>query len=137
MKIGVFTIMVAFLLAAGFPLVGMAGPAPDADNDTVADSVDNCVLVPNGATGNNQCDSDQDGYGNSCDADTTNDFIVGIPDFGTFTATFNNTGSPDAGRADTNCDGIVGIPDFGTFTARFNGTPGPSGKPCAGTIPCN
>jgi len=120
-------------VALAIPIGAPAGPGCGGDCDGIPDSLDNCVDIPNA----DQCDTDQDGYGNACDADTNNDFIVGIPDFGTFTATFGDTGSPDAGRADTNCDGIVGIPDFGTFTASFDESPGPSGKSCAGTIPCN
>jgi len=133
MKVGVLSIMVSFLLAAGLPLAGMAGTAtPDTDNDGIIDTLDNCVLKPN--AGAAFCDTDQDGYGNACDADTNNDGVVGVPDFGTFTASFGQAG---ALPADTNCDGTVGIPDFGTFTATFGTPVGPSGLSCAGTIPCN
>jgi len=108
----------------------------DTDDDGVPDYRDNCVLRRNGESEapNNQCDTDQDGYGNACDADTNDDNAIGIPDFGTFTATFGLTGSELA--ADTNCDGGVGIPDFGTFTALFGYSAGPSGLSCAGTTPC-
>jgi hypothetical protein len=115
----------------------MAGPGVDTDNDTVIDSLDNCILAPN-VVGNgasvHQCDSDNDGYGNACDPDTNNDNIVGIPDFGDFTANFPSSGPAPHTVADLNCDGVVGIPDFGPFTATFTGSgvPGPSGLPCAG-----
>lgn len=138
MKIGIFTILIAFLLAAGFPLSGMAGPAVDTDNDTHPDSVDNCVLVKNGvAEGVDQCDTDNDGYGNACDADTNNDFVIGVPDFTTFSNEFQTSGPPGTILSDFNCDGAVGVPDFTTFSNTFQGTPGPSGLSCAGTTPCN
>jgi len=124
-----------FILALA--LGATAGTAPDQDNDTVPDAADNCLVTRNGASEapNNQCDTDGDGYGNACDADTNNDNGVGIPDFGTFTADFGGSGHP-VSNADTNCDGGVGIPDFGTFTAAFGSSVGPSGLSCAGTTPC-
>jgi hypothetical protein len=84
MKVGVLAITMAFLIAVCLPLGAMAGTAPDVDNDTVPDAADNCLTDPNGAANapNNQCDTDGDGYGNTCDADTNQDNIVGIPDFG-------------------------------------------------------
>ena len=51
MRVSVLTILMAFLLAAGIPFGVMAGPAPDSDNDTVPDAVDNCMSIPNGAVG--------------------------------------------------------------------------------------
>ena len=137
MKVGVLAITMAFLIAVCLPLGAMAGTAPDVDNDTVPDAADNCLTDPNGAANapNNQCDTDGDGYGNTCDADTNQDNIVGIPDFGTFSANFGGSGHPTV-SADTTCDGIVGIPDFGTATARFGSSVGPSGLSCAGTTPC-
>jgi Thrombospondin type 3 repeat len=126
----------ALILAFGLLMTqGLASPARAGfeecgDCDGVPDNVDNCATVPNAS----QCDTDQDGYGNACDADVNNDGIVGGPDFGIFTASFGATG---ANVADLNCDGIVGGPDFGGFTRMFGGSPGPSGLSCAGTIPCN
>jgi hypothetical protein len=121
-----------FALALG----ATAGVNGDGDNDTVPDATDNCLVAPNGPrhAPNNQCDTDQDGYGNACDADVNNDFAVGIPDFGTWTAQFGLMGADLV--ADTNCDGGVGIPDFGTFTVDFGSSVGPSGLSCAGTTPC-
>jgi hypothetical protein len=65
----------------------------------------------------------------------TNDGVVGGPDYGPITASFGDTGHP-SNPADVNCDGVVGGPDYGAITAGFGGAPGPSGLPCAGTIPC-
>jgi Thrombospondin type 3 repeat len=132
----VATLLVCLALLA-LPSVSVAGSlcSCDTDNDTVVDSLDNCVLVPNAGT--RFCDTDQDGYGNACDPDTNNDGVVGGPDFGTFTASFGATGATGANVADLNCDGVVGGPDFGTFTSTFGKAPGPSGLSCAGAIPCN
>jgi len=133
MKVSALAMMVSFLLVAGLPLGALAGTAPtDMDNDGIVDSLDNCVLVPNAGAG--FCDTDQDGYGNACDADFNNDGIVGGPDFATFGANFTKTG---ANQADMNCDLVVGGPDFATFGANFTKAPGPSGLSCAGTVVCN
>jgi len=114
-----------------------AGITEPGDNDGVPDAIDNCVDVPNGPAQapNNQCDTDGDGYGNACDPDLNQDNIIGLPDFGTFTATFGGSGHP-TNAADLNCDGIIGLPDFGLFTKMFQKRPGPSGLSCAGTVPC-
>ena len=45
--------------------------APDADNDGVADAIDNCPLVSNPS----QANSDGDAQGNACDTDDDNDGI--------------------------------------------------------------
>ena len=104
----------------------------DCDGDGVPDPMDNCGLVPNAPP--LDCDSDSDGYGNACDADYNNDFVVGGPDFGAFAGDFGGPESPNYGT-DQNCDGVVGGPDFGLYAAGFGGAPGPSGKACAGNHP--
>ena len=137
MRASVFTILMAFLLAAGIPFGAMAGPAPDVDSDTVPDAVDNCLTVPNGAVGQPvgsivaQCDTDPD---------TNDDGVTGTPDYGEVTAGITGAlpGHP-TNDADTNCDGVIGTPDYGTITAGINNgnaPPGPSGLWCAGTVPC-
>jgi hypothetical protein len=138
MKVSILTILMAFLLAAGIPFGAMAGPAPDVDNDTVPDSVDNCLTLANGANEPNpQCDTDSDGYGNACDADVNNDSIVGTPDYAPIGA---NIGSPTAAfpGADVNCDGTIGTPDYAPVGSGIAAglIAGPSGFTCAGTIPC-
>ena len=36
-----------------------------------------------------------------------------------------------------NCDGVVNAVDSGKFLGQLSaGVPGPSGLPCAGTVPC-
>lgn len=137
MRVSVLTILMAFLLAAGIPFGVMAGPAPDSDNDTVPDAVDNCLNVPNGAPGQpagalvSQCDTDGDGYGNACDNDQNQDGIIGGPDYGPITSNWTGSGHP-VNAADNNCDGIIGGPDYGPVTSNWTGVPGPSGLWCAG-----
>jgi hypothetical protein len=142
MRVSVLTILMAFLLAAGIPFGAMAGPAPDTDGDTVPDSLDNCLTVPNGAVGQPtghiaaQCDTDTDGYGNACDPDVNADGVIGGGDYAPITANFTGTGHP-VDNADVNCDGVVGGGDYAPITANFTGTPGPSGLWCAGlSVPC-
>jgi hypothetical protein len=110
------------------------GPV-DSDADTVPDNQDNCVDAPNGPAEapNNQCDTDQDGYGNACDADLNDDGAENDLDLPAFASLFSTTGASDA---DLNCDLIVGGPDYAIFGLAQGGTPGPSGLACAGTVPC-
>jgi hypothetical protein len=134
MKVGVLAILMTFLLAAGIPFAAMAGTAIDTDSDTVPDASDNCVLVPN--AGALFCDTDQDGYGNVCDADTDNDGVVGSGDFSLFGLSWNTSGAPGFDVSDFDCDGVVGSGDFSIFGQSWTGAPGPSGLSCAGTITC-
>jgi hypothetical protein len=144
-KLGICLVLVAiFGIASAQP--GRAGPSEcgpgsaDSDCDDIPDIIDNCLTVPNGATGQPagalvaQCDTDDDGYGNACDPDVSNDGVVGGPDYGSVTFMFGFPGFPTG--ADVNCDGVVGGPDFGPITSNFGGAPGPSGLSCAGTPPC-
>jgi hypothetical protein len=112
----------------------LAGPAPDFDLDTIADGDDNCSEVANAA----QDDTDGDDCGNLCDADYSQDGVIGFADFGQFSVSFNLAGHPlqqhsepvDAGR-------VVGFADFGYFASVFNvpNSVGPSGT-TAGTAAC-
>ena len=139
---------VSFLLV-GAPLLGLAPgddvtaltfqpclgfTALDADGDTIDDGRDNCLLVPNPS----QTDVDVDGYGNQCDADYTNAGVVGIPAFNVLSAAWGSL--IGAANYNPNVDhdesGSIGIPDFIVFSIQFGGVPGPSGLPCAGTVPC-
>ena len=120
---------------AGVP--NECGPGTfDSDCDDTPDAVDNCMSVPNGpAQPNPQCDTDQDGYGNVCDADVNNDGGIGNPDYAPIGAYFGQPRAAFPG-ADVNCDGGIGNPDYAPIGAGFGGAPGPSGLSCAGTIPC-
>lgn len=87
------------------------------DGDKIANDIDNCPCAYNP----NQDDTDEDGFGNACDADLNNDGVVGLPDFGLFKIAFGSR--PGDGNwnedADFNMDGVVGLPDFGIFKKSF------------------
>jgi hypothetical protein len=139
MKAGWMTMPLAFVATFAFLFaVGTSGAGPDADDDGdgLQNNQDNCDQKVNVL----QTDSDQDGYGNACDGDYTNDGIVGGPDFTVFAGAFNAKEgeaefNPDV---DSNDDGIIGGPDFTVFAAQFTndctapgtGGPGPSGLSC-------
>ena len=91
----------------------------DTDGDGMWDYVDNCALVPNPT----QCDGDNDGYGNHCDADFNNDIIVNGLDIGPFKAAFGTLNVV----TDLNCDGITNGLDVGLLKVLFGSPPGPSG----------
>ena len=79
-----------------------------------------------------QRDSDNDGYGNICDADLNNDGFVDFLDLGRIKLVFFQA-DPDA---DFNGDGTVDFLDLGLMKSLFFQPPGPSCLPCAGTVPC-
>jgi hypothetical protein len=131
MRLTIFAAMFAFLLW-GAP--AFAGSNPDFDGDGVGDVIDNCSEKVNSL----QDDTDGDDCGNLCDADYTQDGIIGFPDFGQFSVCFNVAGCAlqqhtepvDAAR-------VVSFADFGYFATVFNvaGAVGPSGT-TAGTVAC-
>jgi alpha-N-arabinofuranosidase len=99
----------------------------DTDGDGIADLEDNCTLVANA----NQRDTDQDGYGNFCDADLNNDLIVNTIDLGLFKKCYLKQSAdaqcqspPDA---DINGDGIANVIDLGLFKKMYLNPPGPRG----------
>ncbi|OAI11817.1 hypothetical protein A1507_19665 [Methylomonas koyamae] len=92
---------------------------PDGDGDGIADNADNCSEDANA----NQRDSNNDGYGNVCDADLNNDGSVNQADAGIFRGAFGSTNAD----ADLNGDGIVNQVDNGIFRSLFGAQPGPSG----------
>ncbi len=105
----------------------------DTDGDLVPDRFDNCRLTDNGPNElGGQMDGDLDGYGNRCDADYNND---GAPNGGDFSRFVNAFNTFDA-VVDLSGDGVVNGDDFGRFISSFSTLVGPSGLPCAGTIPC-
>ena len=133
MRVSVLTILMAFLLAAGIPFGVMAGPAPDTDNDTVPDAVDNCLTTANAP----QCDTDADGYGNLCDADVNADGVIDVADYPAIDNNIGDTAPFVVPGADINCDGTVDIADYPGIDNNIGGAPGPSGLWCAGvTTPC-
>ncbi len=129
MKLMALTATLALLIFGVSP--AFAGTiCGDSDSDTIDDCSDNCSDKANPG----QVDTDGDHCGNVCDADYTQDGIIGFPDFGQFVAAFGNP-------ANILCDhtepvtGPPGFPDFGVFVASFGGTPGPSGT-TVGTTAC-
>jgi hypothetical protein len=138
MKAGWMTMPLAFVATLAFLFaVGTSGAGIDADpdGDGHQSNIDNCSSVSNAS----QTDTDSDGYGNACDGDFNNSGSVDIVDFGLLKIAFGtSTGNPSFNPAvDCNEDGTIGVPDFGCFKIQFGaGVPGPSGRACAGTIPC-
>jgi glycerophosphoryl diester phosphodiesterase len=106
----------------------------DNDGDGISDRDDNCFDTANLG----QCDTNQDGYGNACDADYNNDGLVGIADFGWFRNHHHRSvGDPDFDPdLDSNCDDVIGLPDFNLLRSSFGDAVGPSGLSCAGSAPC-
>lgn len=93
------------------------GRGVDTDADGVADINDNCLLISN----SDQTDTDDDGYGNPCDADFNNDCIINFLDVALFTNEFLGM----APLFDLNLDGVVNFLDYAELTGDFLGMPGP------------
>ena len=91
----------------------------DIDGDGVTNVSDNCIRVANA----DQRDTNEDGYGNVCDADLNDDCIVNVVDLGLLRSVFF-TADPDA---DANGDGVVNVIDLGRMREAFFMPPGPSG----------
>ncbi|MCP4243118.1 MAG: S8 family serine peptidase [bacterium] len=108
-------------VAAYDRLITVDGECPagetDTDADGLPDSCDNCTLVPNPP----QRDTDDDGFGNICDADFNDDGVVNFGDVGSFVSVFGTT-DPDA---DFNGDGVVNFGDVSILLMAFGLPPGP------------
>ena len=91
----------------------------DSDADGIVDAEDNCVFVAN----DGQRDTNEDGYGNHCDADLDNDDLVNVTDLALFKAAFNT----DDPNADFDGSGRVNFADLVIFKELFDQPPGPSG----------
>lgn len=137
MKTGLISGGIALIATLGLATMALAGPSADFDGDGVYDVLDNCSNVPNAAP--DDCDTDNDGYGNRCDGDFDQDGYTFPSDFGVFNADFTSTGYDGGTGTDMDCDGYVFPSDFGLWNAQFtsSGQPGPSGLHCAGTVPCD
>lgn len=90
----------------------------DLDEDGIANKMDNCIVHANPE----QADTDEDGYGNACDADFNNDCIVNSLDLAEFSVQFF-TAEPEF---DLNNDGVVNFLDQGILSSLFMSAPGPS-----------
>jgi len=132
----------SFALAVGFAGAASAGLPPDTDRDGIPDALDKCMLDSRNATAD--CDTDGDGYGNVCDPDFNQDYIVSAVDFRRFFVPAYKSGTPGSTGTDLNCNGTVSASDFaGFFVPKFKGVPalggaqpGPSGLSCAGQQGC-
>jgi hypothetical protein len=105
-----------------------------AEPDGACDASDDCLVDANPG----QRDTDQDGYGNACDADYNGDGGVGVPDYLVFGPAFGRS-SGDPGfdpDLDANGDGAIGMPEFLLLGRSFGRAPGPSALSRAGSIPC-
>ena len=142
MKVGVLATMV-FAISIGFPIASFAGLAPDADGDGIPDVLDKCTLDSRNATAPATCDTDVDGYGNTCDADFDQSFAVLGTDYTMFfIPAFKGLVAPTRGQ-DMDCSGSVLGSDYTMFfIPKFKGLlggaiPGPSGLSCAGVPGCS
>ncbi len=154
--------MVSLALLLGLPQMTFA---VDTDGDGVPDELDNCVLVYNPPPFD--CDTDQDGYGNLCDPDFDQNFVVNaldytrrfLPDFlnpppasncggfdcvtsgGTNHALDGTNMDCSADGPNGSSDGSVNAADAVNFSHYFQGPsqprPGPSGLACAGVPGCS
>ncbi len=89
----------------------------DTDNDGIDYGSDNCKAEPNP----DQVDTDDDGYGNACDADFNNDCVINFLDFSQFADAFLSTNP----LYDMNNDGIVNFLDLTVVVDAFSSEPGP------------
>lgn len=80
--------------------------------------IDNCSSVGNP----DQRDTNEDGFGNVCDADLNGDLIVNVTDLGLLRTVFFTADSD----GDFNGDGIVNVIDLGILRQAFFDPPGPS-----------
>ena len=128
------------LLACALALTSFAVDG-DMDDDGVLDPDDNCLTVPNGPLAStyfcdDQEDGDLDGFGNACDTNTSNSGSASILDMGSTIAKAAAVSTDN--NHDFNCNGAVDQIDvrISLLDAVNAAVPGPSGKACAGTIPC-
>ena len=110
-------ITVAITLAISWlPQAALA--VDDLDGDGILDNQDNCIEVANP----DQRDTNNDGYGNVCDADLDNNGSVSFSDLDIFKSVF---GSSDA-DADLDGNGSVSFSDLDILKTLFGKPPGPS-----------
>lgn len=91
----------------------------DEDQDGVPDDADNCIAAPNA----DQIDTDDDGFGNACDADFDNNCVVNFVDLGVLRSAFFSANP----LTDLNNDGVTNFVDLGILRSAFFAPPGPSG----------
>jgi len=94
-------------------------PLTDGDEDGVPDFFDNCTLAPNP----DQTDTDEDGFGNRCDADFDQSGAVNFADLARLRAGFFGAEA----LLDLTGDGVVNFADLALVRSMFLAAPGPSG----------
>lgn len=97
---------------------GPDDPLLDFDGDGVPNVVDNCITVFN----TDQRDTDDDGYGNMCDADLDGSLRVDGDDLDIMRKAFFS----GYVHADLNGDGVVNVIDLGILHVLYARPPGPS-----------
>jgi len=138
---GIVALWIGILVCVG-SLVSLAGPDGDeTDGDLVPDGFDNCLFIKNGPfDACDQTDDDQDGYGNSCDADYDQTGSVGLADFAILAGSYllSSADPGFVGEADCDCTGTIGLSDFTCMPPSYLSVPGPSGLGCANIqgFPC-
>ncbi|MFI3199300.1 MAG: dockerin type I domain-containing protein [Methylococcaceae bacterium] len=91
----------------------------DADSDSKGDVIDNCLLKPNA----DQRDTDGDSFGNLCDPDLNNDFVVNNSDLNLMKAQFlKKIPNPNS---DLDGDGKVNFKDLAILKTFMGKVPGP------------
>ena len=91
----------------------------DADSDSKDDVIDNCLLKPNA----DQRDTDSDGFGNVCDPDLNNDFVVNNSDLNLMKVQFlKKIPNPNS---DLDGDGKVNFKDLAMLKTFMGKAPGP------------
>ena len=118
MRFGIRTILAGVTLALS---ITMSAHAVDTDGDLVDDSIDNCPYVQNGPNDpSNQVDTDNDGFGNRCDCDFTQDLQYLGDDVVLLYAAFNTAQE----LYDIDGDGFVLGSDVIICSNQFGGPPG-------------
>jgi hypothetical protein len=115
-------LIASFLLLLLYPTY--ASDELDTDGDGVNDDTDNCINVYNPE----QIDTDEDGYGNSCDPDLDNDGYVGTLDLRIIEEAYGSSLGDDNWNphADLNSDNLVDMSDVSVWVEMQGSPPGPS-----------
>jgi uncharacterized repeat protein (TIGR03806 family) len=96
------------------------GSCTDTDSDQADDARDNCVTIAN----TDQRDTNDDGFGNACDADLNNSGgLVNFADLAVFRAAF---GTSNADADFNGSGGLVNFGDIAIFRSLFGKPPGPA-----------
>jgi len=115
---------ISFDAAPGYSPMVTGWRAKDTDGDGVLDAQDNCTLLANPT----QCNSDNDAFGNRCDADLNNNNFTNAQDTTLFRLQLGRPSSPPAyNAADFNCNGFVNAQDTTLLRQRLGLPPGPAG----------